>query len=1027
MTIRSSRVFSVNVAVALLAVSVPALAQVPGVQFYLGGESVRVEREWLTAAPTIEGAIEALVAGPTPAEMDQGISTAIPAGTAVMGLEVTGDSVSVDLSADVLFGLNEEMLLGIYEQFRLTLVNWPEISGVVLTCQGHLLSSYLTPAPVVKRPAAQLDDSIVTAVGLSGKRITIGPSHGRFWNGSGWYWQRTDPCGLGEAVLEDTNSVRLCQFLHQYLSQDGATVYAHREMLNESNCCHPNTGMPWWKMCAQSWLRHSGLPCSIWASYSGNCGAETAVNRNSDDIRARPLFADYRGSQIYISYHTNAAGGTGTETFRDTAMAYQAHVANSYNLALAVNNNIVNGIREMYDSSWANRGVKNSNGGFGEIRIPNQPAILIELAFHDRCDRDAIYLTDNFFRSVAGWGIYKGVCDYFGVTPTWDKYSCELVSSTVPVTMLPGQSYNVSVTFRNRGVLWNSARNFRLGAVGDSDPFTTSTRVNVTGEVRPGNTHSFNFTMTAPSVPGVYNTSWRMVRDGVGWFGPTFSRTVEVTGEDTPPVIINHPVSQNVAGGATVVFTVDAGGTPPLSYQWQKDNADLADGGKISGATSATLEIANADLVDNGNYRCIIANAFGTATSNPASLNVVTGPSTWIVESRSGGQNYSSFSRSGTWADVTGKSSAEGCTPGIGHCYTSGIYAGRTATYRFTPGSTGLWRVYVTWLSSTNTTETANHVITHAGGSTSVVMNQKVGGNTWNLLGEFTLNAGTQYTVTQTSEPVSASGIIRADAVKWERVVVDPPTITQHPAARSICPGTNTTFSVSATGSGTLSYRWQKDNVNLNDVGHYSGVTTPTLTINGADAADVATYRCIVSNSGGSALSNGADLTLKPATEITQQPEPQMVLPGQPASFTVVAVGEGTISYQWRKDGTNVQPDPRITGITGPTLSFSAVLESDFGEYSCLVTADCGSIVSDSASLQLFQVPGDVDGDHDVDMEDFGVVQACITGVSVPQNDPACAKAKLDDDDDVDEDDIEIFIQCLTGPDALGDANCAGS
>ena len=82
----------------------------------------------------------------------------------------------------------------------------------------------------------------------------------------------------------------------------------------------------------------------------------------------------------------------------------------------------------MYDPNWYTaRGVHDSAGGFGEIRYPNRPAILIELAFHDNCTRDALYLTDDFFRSVAEWGLYKGICSYFGVTPTWDRYSCEYV------------------------------------------------------------------------------------------------------------------------------------------------------------------------------------------------------------------------------------------------------------------------------------------------------------------------------------------------------------------------------------------------------------------------------------------------------------------------------------------------------------------------------------------------------------------------------------------------------------------------
>ena len=32
------------------------------------------------------------------------------------------------------------------------------------------------------------------------------------------------------------------------------------------------------------------------------------------------------------------------------------------------------------------------------------------------------------------WAVYKGVCDYFGTTPTWDYYSYEVVTNTIPLS-----------------------------------------------------------------------------------------------------------------------------------------------------------------------------------------------------------------------------------------------------------------------------------------------------------------------------------------------------------------------------------------------------------------------------------------------------------------------------------------------------------------------------------------------------------------------------------------------------------------
>ena len=90
----------------------------------------------------------------------------------------------------------------------------------------------------------------------------------------------------------------------------------------------------------------------------------------------------------------------------------------------------------------------------------------------------------------------------------------------------------------------------------------------------------------------------------------------------------------------------------------------------------------------------------------------------------------------------------------------------------------------------------------------------------------------------------------------------DPPSITQHPQSHSVCAGSTTTFTVGATGSGLLAYRWQKNQVDLSDDGHHSGVTTNTLMITTVEAADAASYRCVVSNAYGSVNSNEAALTV---------------------------------------------------------------------------------------------------------------------------------------------------------------------
>jgi glucose/arabinose dehydrogenase len=83
------------------------------------------------------------------------------------------------------------------------------------------------------------------------------------------------------------------------------------------------------------------------------------------------------------------------------------------------------------------------------------------------------------------------------------------------------------------------------------------------------------------------------------------------------PSITNQPVSSTVATGQPATFTVSALGTPPLSYQWQKN------GTNIIGATSATFRIPQTSTGDSGEYRVIVSNAAGNVTSNVATLSVI--------------------------------------------------------------------------------------------------------------------------------------------------------------------------------------------------------------------------------------------------------------------------------------------------------------------------------------------------------------------------------------------------------------------
>jgi lysozyme len=245
----------------------------------------------------------------------------------------------------------------------------------------------------------------------------------------------------------------------------------------------------------------------------------------------------------------------------------------------------------------------------------------------------------------------------------------------------------------------------------------------------------------------------------------------------------------------------------------------------------------------------------------------------FIVESRSGGLHYSNYSETGTWSNGSSKSTAPGCTSGIGHRWCTINSSAKTAVFKYTPTSTGTYEIFTTNCNTWNSGDPLIHKVTHAGGTTNVEVCQNVPcgdtNNVWYSLGQYTLNASTQYKVTLDgstgagSSPANNAG--RSDAVKWTFISGGggtPPTVTQDPEDEVVDEGETASFTVAATGDTPLSYQWQKDQVNLSNGGDISGATSTNLQIANCEEADEGDYRCVVTNSYGSDTSNEASLTV---------------------------------------------------------------------------------------------------------------------------------------------------------------------
>jgi len=259
------------------------------------------------------------------------------------------------------------------------------------------------------------------------------------------------------------------------------------------------------------------------------------------------------------------------------------------------------------------------------------------------------------------------------------------------------------------------------------------------------------------------------------------------------------------------------------------------------------------------------------------------------------------------------------------------------------------------------------------------------------------------------------------------------PTIQQQPAGVSICSNADASFTVSATGAGTLKYRWNKNGTELPG---QSGNGLPTLTLAGVTPSDHnAQITVNVCDDNGVTVSQPAVLTLFGVPTITTQPLGAGYHAGDAiVPLTLVATSGVTtdpvLTYQWMRifDGTTTP-----VGTDSPALELGTAKAADHGvQYLCEVTDRCGNTTaSDTITLnilpKLCNFPwADDDDDGDVDQIDFGAFQLCYTGAEGGYDAEVCGCFDRDGDGNIDHGDLALFVACAdgSGPNVPADTVC---
>jgi Immunoglobulin I-set domain len=175
-----------------------------------------------------------------------------------------------------------------------------------------------------------------------------------------------------------------------------------------------------------------------------------------------------------------------------------------------------------------------------------------------------------------------------------------------------------------------------------------------------------------------------------------------------------------------------------------------------------------------------------------------------------------------------------------------------------------------------------------------------------------------------------------------------PPAIVQAPTAVTSVEGGTATFTVGATGTGALSYQWQRNGVDI------PGAASAAYTTGALQLADSgATYRVRVTNAVGSVQSAPVALTVlagsaATAPAITVQVANVSVVAGQTGTFSVTANGTPSPSFQWFRNGV------AIVGATGSTHTTPTLVVADNGAtYRVVATNSVGSVTSRDATLTV--------------------------------------------------------------------------